>query len=161
MCGGEVPSEYEHDRLKARLDWRGNLGELDIKQDKIDKIDHEAMYSDAEDDQLGDPPDLEESDSVNTSVYDWLEAMPASTTISTDTEAASDMLNLTMGQLELPAPQDTHELADDSDEDDNPLEDMFQVPTEAPVFRVPLPAKPWLDPWALMAEAKLKSGRQT
>ena len=97
MCGGEVPSEYEHDRLKAWFDWHGDLGELDIKQDKIDKIDHEAMYSDAEDDSLGDLPDLEESDSVNTLVYDQLEATPASTATSTDTEAAGDMLNLTMG----------------------------------------------------------------
>ena len=106
MCGGEVPSEYEHDRLKARLDWHGDPGELDIKQDKIDKIDHEAMYSNAEDDPLGHPPDLEESDSVNTSVYDWLEATPASNAISTDTEAASDMLNLTMGQPQLPVSQE-------------------------------------------------------
>ena len=161
MYGGEVPSKYEHDQLKARLDWHGDPGELDIKQDKIDKIDHEAMYSDAEDDLLGDPPDLEESDSVNTSVYDRLEATPASTTISTDTEVAGDMLNLTMGKPELPAPQETHESVDDSDQDDNPLEDMFQVPTEAPVFRFPLPAKPQLDPQALMAEAKFKSGWQT
>ena len=161
MYGGEVPSEYEHDRLKAWLDWRDDPGELDIKQDKIDKIDHEAMYSDAEDDPLGDLLDLEESDSVNTLVYDWLGATPASTAISTDTKAAGDMLNLTMGQLELPAPQATHESADDSDQDDNPLEDMFQVPAEAPVFQVPLPTKPWLDPRALMAEAKFKSGRWT
>ena len=143
------------------MDWHGDPGEIDIKQDKIDKIDHEAMYSDAEGDPLGDPPDLEESDSVNTSVYDRLEATPASSAISTDTEVASDMLNLTMGQPELPVPQDAHELANDSDQDDNLLEDMFQVPTEAPVFWVPLPAKPWLDPRALMAEAKLKSGRRT
>ena len=159
MCGGEVPSEYEHDRLKARLDWHGDPGELDIKQDKIDKIDHEAMYSDAEDDLLGHPPDLEESDSVNTSVYNQLEATPASTAISTDTEVAGDMLNLTMGQPEVPVPQETHDLADDSDQDVNPLEDMFQVPAEAPVFWVPLPAKPQLDPQALMAEAKFKSRR--
>ena len=59
MCGSEVPSEYEHDRLKARLDWCGEPGELDIKQDKIDKIGHEAMYSDAEDDLSGGPPDPE------------------------------------------------------------------------------------------------------
>ena len=135
MCGGEVPSEYEHDRLKAQLDWHGDPRELDIKQDKIDKIDHEAMYSNAEDDPLSNLPDLEESDSGNTSVYDWLEATPASTAISTDTKVASDMVNLTMGQPELLAPQDSHESADDSDQDDNPLEDMFQVPTEAPVFR--------------------------
>ena len=161
MCGGEVPSEYEHDRLKARLHWCGDPGELDIKQDKIDKIDHEAMYSNAEDDLSGSLPDLEETDSVNTSVYDWLEATLASTAISTNTEVASDMHNLTMGQPELPVPQETRGPTDDSDEDDNPLEDMFQVPAEAPVFRVPLPAKPRLNPWALMAEAKLKSRRQT
>ena len=74
MCGSELPSEYEHDQLKARLDWCGDLGELDIKQDKIDKIDHEAMYSNAEDDPLGGPLDLEETDSVNTSVYNQLDA---------------------------------------------------------------------------------------
>ena len=143
------------------MDWYGDPGELDIKQDEIDKIDHEAMYSDAEDDLLGGPPDLEETDSVNTSVYDQLEATPASTAISTNTKAASDMHNLTMGQPELPVPQETCGLTDDSDKDDNPLEDMFQVPAEAPVFWVPLPAKPQLDPRALMAEAKLKSGWQT
>ena len=62
-----------------------------------------------------------------------------------------------MGQPELPAPQETGGPTDDSDEDDNPLEDMFQVSAEALVFRVPLPAKSRLDPQALMAEAKLKS----
>ena len=161
MYGGEIPSEYEHDQLKAQLDWHGDPGELDMKQDKIDKIDHEAMYSDAEDDPSGHPPDLEECDSVDTSVYDQLEATPASTAISTDTEVAGDMLNLTMGQLELPAPQETHDSADDSNQDDNPLEDMFQVPTEALVFQVPLPAKPRLDPRALMVETKFKSGWRT
>ena len=85
MCGGEVPSEFEHDRLKAWLDWCGDPGELDIKQDKIDKIDHEAMYSDAEDNSSGSLLDLEETNSVNTSVNDRLEATLASTTISTDT----------------------------------------------------------------------------
>ena len=128
------------------MDWRGDPGELDIKQDEIDKIDHEAMYSDAEDDPLGNPPDLEESDSANSSVYDRLGATPASTAISTNTEVASDMLNLTMGQPEPPAPPETHESVDDSDQDDNPLEDMFLVPAETPVFQVPLPAKPRLDP---------------
>ena len=161
MCGGEVSSEYEHDRLKARLDWCGDPGELDIKQDKIDKIDHEAMYSNAEEDLSGGPLDLEETDSVNTLVYDRLEATPASTAISTNTEAAGDMLNLTIGQPELLAPQDSHGPTGDSDEDDNPLEDMFQVPPETPAFRAPSPAKPRLDPRALMAEAKLKSRWQT
>ena len=71
------------------------------------------------------------------------------------------MHNLTMGPPELPVPEETRGMTDDSDEDDNPLEDMFQVPAQAPVFWVPLPAKPRLDPWALMTEAKLKSGRRT
>ena len=84
------------------------------------------------------------------------EAQISNNSSSKNTEAAGDMLNLTMGQPELPAPQESHGPPDDSDEDDNPLEDMFQVPAETPVFRAPLPAKPWLDPWALMAEAKLK-----
>ena len=119
------------------------------------------MYSNAEDDPVGNMPDLKESDSVDTSVYNRLEATPASTAISTDTEVASDMLNLTMDQPEPPVPQETHESADDSDQDDNPLEDMFQVPAETPVFWVPLPAKPRLDPRTLMAEAKFKSGWQT
>ena len=143
------------------MDWCGDPGELDIKQDKIDKIDHEAMYSDAEDDPSDGPPDLEETDSVNTSVYDWLGATLASTAISTDTEVAGEMHNLTMGPPELPVPEETCGMTDDSDEDDNPLEDMFQVPAQAPVFWVPLPAKPRLDPRALMTEAKLKSGRRT
>ena len=161
MYGGEVPSEYEHDRLKARLDWCGDPEELDIKQDKIDRIDHEAMYSNAEDDPSADTPDLEGSDSVNTLIYNSLEATPASTTISTDTEVAGDMLNLTVGQPELPAPQEAQDSADDSDHNDNPLEDMFKVPAEALVFQIPLPVKPRLDPRALMAEAKFKSGQWT
>ena len=93
------------------MDWHGDLGELDIIQDEIDKIDHETMYSDAEDKLLGHPPDLEESDSVNTLVYDRLGPKPAFTAISTDTKVTSDMLNLTVGQLEPPAPQETHDLA--------------------------------------------------
>ena len=105
--------------------------------------------------------DLEESDSVNTSVYDWLGATPASTAISTDTEAAGDMLNLTMGQPELPAPQEAHDSANDSDHDDDPLADMFKAAAEVQVFRTPLPAKPQLDPQALMNEAKFKSRRRT
>ena len=104
------------------------------------------MYSDVEDNLSGSLLDLEETDSVNTLVYDRLEATLASTAISTDTEVAGDMLNLTMGQPELLVPQETHGPTNDSDQDDNPLEDMFQVPAETPVFRVPLPAKPRLDP---------------
>ena len=156
-CGGEVPSEYHHDQLVARLDWNGNPAELEREKDNIDKKDHEAMYSKVDDDYPANMPDLKESDSVNTSVYDRLGATPALTTISTDTEAASDMLNLTMGPPELPACQEANNLVEDSD-DDNPLVDMFKVPAEVPVPQDPLPAKPQLDPRALMAEAKFKSG---
>ena len=161
MCGGGVPSECEHDRLRARLDWCGGLGELDLKQDEIDGMDRGAMCSGVEGGPLGHPPDLEESGSGRTSVYDRLEATPASTAMSTDTEATGGMLGLTMGRPELPALWGTHGSPDDSDLDDSPLEGVFQVPAETPVFRVPLPAKPRLDPRALMAEAKFKSGWRT
>ena len=81
--------------------WNGNPAKLEREKDDIDKKDHEAMYTKVDDDYLDNMLDLQESDSVNTSVYDRLGAKPASTTISTDTEAAGDMLNLTMGPLEL------------------------------------------------------------
>ena len=158
MYGGEVPSEYKHDRLRAQLDSHGDPGELAIIQDEIDKIDHEAMYTDAEDDPSGHLPDLEESDSVNTSVYDRLGATPASTAISTDTKVAGDMLNLTMGQPEPPAPMIW------------PMtlikmttcwRTCFRFLLRLRFFQVPLPAKPQLNPWALMAEAKFKSGWRT
>ena len=158
-CGGEVPSEYHHDRLVARLDWNGNPAELERNEDAIDKKDHEAMYPKADDDYLDDMSDLEESDSVNTLVYDRLGATPASTTIGTDIEVAGDMLNLNMGPPELSAPQEANDSVDS--DDDNPLVDMFKVPTEVLAPQDPLPAKPWLDPWALMAEAKFKSDRRT
>ena len=69
-CGGEVLSQYHHDQLVARLDWNGNPAELEREKDNIDKKDHEAMYSKVDDDYPANMPDLEESDSVNTSVYD-------------------------------------------------------------------------------------------
>ena len=107
-------------------------------------------------------PDLEESDSANTSVYDWLGATPASTAISTDTEGASDMLSLSMGPLELPVPQEANNSVKQTDgglSDDNQLEDMFKVPAEVPIPQDPLPPRSQLDPQALMAEAKFKSGQ--
>ena len=101
------------------------------------------MFSES-DDYPADMPDLEESNSVNTSVYDRLGATLASTTISTDTEVAGDMINLTMGLPELLVPQEANDSVGDSD-DDNPLTDMFKVPAEVPVPWESLPAKPWLD----------------
>ena len=80
-----------HDDLEAWLDWNGKPEELEREEDTIDKIDDEAMYLN---DYLDDFPDLEDSESVNTSVYDQLGVTPASTTVSTDTEAAGNMLNL-------------------------------------------------------------------
>ena len=135
--------------------WNGNPAELEREKDDIDKKDHEAMYTKVDDDYPDNMLDLQESDSVNTSVYDRLGATPASTTISTDTEAASDMLNLTMGPLELLACQEANNLVEDSD-DVNPLVDMFKVPAEGLVPQDPLPAKPQLDPRALMAKVKFK-----
>ena len=82
---GEKPRQYSHDHLQAWLDWNSNLERLDREEDAIDKIDHEAMYSNDLDDYPDDIPDLEESKSVNTSVYDRLGATLASTTVSTDT----------------------------------------------------------------------------
>ena len=61
-------------------------------------------------------PNLEDSNSVNTSLYDQQVATPASTIISTDTEAAGGMLNLIMGPLELPATQETSDSVDQAGE---------------------------------------------
>ena len=88
-------------------------------------------------------PDLEETDSVNTVVYYWQGATPTSTAVSTDTETAGDMHNLTMGLPETPTSKENHVPTDGSDEDDNQLGDMFQTL----VFWAPLPVKPRLDPW--------------
>ena len=109
-------------------------------------------------------PDLEESESVNTSMYDQLGATPAFTIISTDTEAASKMFNLSMGQLELPVTQETSDLVgptDDALSDDDQFSDMFKVlPKVPPKVLAPWdlpPPKPQLDPQTLMAEVKFKS----
>ena len=99
-CGGEMRGLYEHDQLKTQLDWNGDPKELIWTDDAVDWKDHEAMYLD---DYLDEMPDLEETRSVDTSVYDRLGATPANTTVSTDTEVAGDMLNLSMGPPELPA----------------------------------------------------------
>ena len=84
----------------------------------------------------------------------------ASTIISTDTEAAGGMLNLSMGLPELLATQETSDSVDQAGEslsDDDQFSDMFKVPAKVPAPQDP-PSLPWLDPHALMAEAKFKSG---
>ena len=134
--------------MEAQLDWNGDPAELEREEDDVNKKDHQALYSKL-DDYLADMPDLEESDSVNTSVYDRLGATPASTTISTDTEVACDMLNLNMDLLELLVPQEANNLVVETDgtlSDDNPLPDMFKVPAKAPVPQESLPSRPQLDP---------------
>ena len=100
---------------------------------------------------------------MNTSVYDQLGATPASTTVSTDTKAAGNMLNLSMGPLEQPAPHKPSDSDDKTDalSDYDQLEDMFKIPVEAPVHQDPTPAKPQLNPWGLMAEAQYKFGWRT
>ena len=93
------------------------------------------MYPDELDDYPDDIPYLEESESINTSVYDWLGATPASTTISTDTEAAGDMLNLSMGLPELPVTQEASNLVDQAHE---PLSDDDQLQKSSPQENPPL-----------------------
>ena len=92
---------YEHDRLQTRVDWCSNPEELVRTDDTMDQKDHESMYLE---DYPEDMPDLEETMSTGTSVYDQLGATPANTTMSTDTKAAADMFNLSMGPPEMPEP---------------------------------------------------------
>ena len=168
MNGCMRKSQYCHDWLQARLDWNGNPDELKREEDDIDKINHEALYDEELDDYLDEMPDLEESESANTSMYDQLGSTPASTIISTDMEVAKNMLNLSMGPPELPVTQETSGsvgLTDDTLSDDDQFLDMFKVPPKVtPKVLVPwdlLPPRPWLDPCTLMAEAKFKSDHRT
>ena len=70
ICGDEAPSQYSHDRLQAWLDWKGSPAELDREEDNIDKTNHEALYGDHLEDYPDEMPDLEDCDSVKTSLYD-------------------------------------------------------------------------------------------
>ena len=135
VCGEEAPSQYSKDRLQACLDWKGSPAELYREEEKIDKTNHKALYDDHLEDYPDEMPDLEDSDSVNTSLYDWQAATPASTIISTDTEAAGGMLNLSMGPPELPVTQETSDSVDQASEslsDDDQFSDMFKVPAKVP-----------------------------
>ena len=88
-------------------------------------------------------PDLEEAESVNTLVYDCLGATPASTIISTDTEATREMFNLSMGLPELPATKETSNSAGPADEtlsNNDQFADMFKTPKLPP--KVPVPQDP-------------------
>ena len=72
------------------------------------------------------------------------------------------MLNLSMGPPVLPATQETSDSVDQAGEslsNDDQFSDMFKVPAKVPAPQDP-PSLPRLDPHALMAEAKFKSGRR-
>ena len=133
-CGDEEPSQYCHDQLQAQLDWNSD------PDNDIDKRDHEALYDDHLDDYPDEIPNLEDTDSVNISLYDRQAATPASTIISTDTEAARGMLNLSMGPPELPATQQTSDPTDQTNEslsDNDQFSDMFKVPAKVPAPQDP------------------------
>ena len=162
LAEGEKVEPYEHDRLQTRVDWCGNPEELVRTNDAVDQKDHESMYLE---DYPEDMPDLEETRSTGTSVYDRLGTTPANTTMSTDTEAAGDMFNLSMGPPELPEPhrQDepnaSHSGAAPSD--DEQFNDMFKVPPKVLECRDQVPVmQPGLNFRALMAEAQFKSCRR-
>ena len=69
---------YEYKRLQTRVDWCSDLEELVRTNDAVDQKDHESMYLE---DYPEDMPDLEETMSTGTSVYDRLGATPANTTM--------------------------------------------------------------------------------
>ena len=79
-----------------------------------------------------DVADLEDASSIEVSVQDWLGAMPANTTISTDMEAAGDMLNLSMGMSIGPGSywqcEPNTGCSDVALSDDKQFQDMFKVP---------------------------------
>ena len=112
-----------------------------------------------------DVPDLEDTSSIEVSVQDQLGMTPANTTISTDTGATGDMLNLNVG-TSVPSESDRQGepdtgCSDAAQSDDEQFQDMFKVPEKVPecqsrVSSVP----PFLDFQALMAEAQFKCGRR-
>ena len=99
----------------------------------MDWKDHEEMYLE---DHPDDVPDLEDTSSVEVSVQDRLGAMPTNTTISTDTEAAGDMLNLSMGTSFAPESYRQGDpntgCSDAAPSDDEQFQDMFKVPEKVP-----------------------------
>ena len=128
----------------------------------MDRKDHEEMYLE---DYLDDVPDLEDTSSVEVSVQDRLRATPANTTISTDMEAAGDMLNLSMGTSIAPESYRQGEpdtgCSDADPSDDEQFQDMFKVPGKVPECQSRASSMPpRLDFWALMAEAQFKSSHR-
>ena len=157
---GEKVEPYEYDRLQTQVDWCGDPEELVRMKDAVDQRDHESMYLE---DYLEDMPDLEETMSTGTSIYDRLGATPANTTMSTDIEAAGDMFNLSMGPPEMPEPhwQDEPDTSHSSTalSDDEQFNDMFKVPCKVPECWDQVPVmQSGLNFRTLMAEAQFKSG---
>ena len=128
----------------------------------MDREDHEEMYLV---DYPDDVPDLEDTSSIEVSVQDWLGAMPANTTISTDTEAMGDMLDLSMGmsiasESYRQGEPDTG-CSDAAPSDDKQFQDMFKVLEKVPECQIRASSMPpGLDLRALMAEAQFKSGHR-
>ena len=159
---GEQIQPFDHDGLQTRVDWVGDLEELERVNDEVDRKDHEEMYLE---DYPDDVPDLEDTSSVEVSVQDRLRAMPANTTISTDKEAMGDMLNLSMGTSIAPESYRQGEpdtgCSDAAPSDDEQVQGMFKVPEKVPECQGWASAMPpGLDFWALMAEAQFKSSRR-
>ena len=157
---GEQIQPFEHDGLQTQVDWVGDPEELERVNNEVDRKDHEEMYlEDYPDDVL----DLEDTSSIEVSVQNQLGATPANTTISTDTEAAGDMLNLSMGTSIAPESYRQGEpdtgCSDAAPSDDEQFQDMFKVPEKVPERQCRASAMPpGLDFRALMAEAQFKSG---
>ena len=111
-------------------------------------------------------PDLEDNLSTGVPVRDQPGATPANTMISTDMEAAGNMLNLSMGTSNAPESH-RHDKPDASrsdvaPSDDEQFQDMFKVPDNIPECQDQTSAMPpGLDFWALMAEAQFKYGHRT
>ena len=125
----------------------------------MDRKDHEEMYLE---DYPDDVPDLEDTSSIEVLVQDWLRAMPANTTISTDTEATGDMLNLSMGMSIAPEFDRQGEpgtgCSDVAPSDDKQFQDMFKAPEKVLECQNQASSMPpFLDFRALMAEAQFKS----
>ena len=159
---GERVEPYEHDQLQTRVDWCGDPEELVRTNDTVDQKDHESMYLK---DYPEDMPDLEETMSTGTSIYDRLGATPVNTMMSTDMEAAGNMFNLSMGPPEMLEPhrQDgpNTSCSSTAPSDDEQFNDMFKIPPKVPECRDQVPdSQPGLNFRALMAEAQFKSGRR-
>ena len=137
---GERVEPYEHDWLQAWVDWCCDLEELVRMNDAVDQKDHKLMYlEDYPEDML----DLEETMSTGTSIYDRLGATPVNTTMSTDMEAAGDMINLSMGPPEMPEPHQQDEpdtsCSSTAPSDDEQFNNMFKVPRKVLEHRDQVP----------------------